>query len=318
MSSSSQRPSLTHEDPSLRSSVAVRTGAQLVGLLVSHFTKATILSVLHISIPVPDLVGWFSRAHVQFDFRTLFLSISPSLREATSEQIETFNKLALKGVLHALRGVTHLTCPSVVMATLVHHRVIDSSYIESLSPLLEQPFEVVRTAVGGVPVLFSENALARLDMDFHALPRDQVLHNFRQNKTRNTATTSSWGGYIGAAIYKAWLLRLDVHKSELVTHYAQEHHPLAAVPSLASSSSSNSSSSSAALEEVEVAARAAALAKKKRREQEQKGGGPSNSKKMKMVHTKDDDDDDEFTEKENCYDDDTDDERLVKQEREKK
>ena len=228
----SQRPSLKNEDTTLRSSVEVRTGAQLVGLLVSHFTKATILAVLHLCIPVPDLVGWFSGTHVQFNFRTLFLSISPPLREATADQIETFSKLALKSALHALRGVIHLTCPSVVMAVLIHHRVIDSSYIESLSPLLEQPFEVVRTAVGEDRVLFSEHALARLDVDFHDLPRTQVLLNFGRYKT---ATTSSWGAYIGAAIYKAWLQRLAEHKSELTALYAQEHHrPLAAVPSSSS------------------------------------------------------------------------------------
>ena len=209
----SQRPSLKNEDTTLRSSVALRTGAQLVGLFVSHFTKAAILAVLHLCIPVPDLVGWFSSAHVQFNFRTLFLSISPPLREATADQIEIFAELALKGALDVLRGVVHLTCPSVVMAVLVLHRVIDSSYIESLSPLLEQPFEVVKTAVLGVPVLFSENALARRDMDFHDLPRDKVRENFSQNKRRNTATTMSWGAFIGAEINKGWLHRLDAHKS---------------------------------------------------------------------------------------------------------
>ena len=240
MSALSQRPSLINADPSsIRSSVAVRTGAQLVGLFVSHYSKAVIQAVLRQCIPVPDLVGWFSSAHVQFDFRTLFLSISPPLREATADQIEIFAELALKGALHALRGVVHLTCPSVVMATLVHHRVIDSSYIESLSPLLEQPFEEVKRAVLGVPVLFSKKALARLDMNFHDLPREKVLHNFRRY---DTTTTTSWGAYIGAAIYKAWLQRLAEHKSELTALYAQEHHrPLAAVPSLASSSSSSSS-----------------------------------------------------------------------------
>ena len=206
----------------------------MVGLLVSHFTKAAILAVLHLCIPVPDLVGWFSSAHVQFDFRTMFLSVSPPLREATADQIETFNQLALKGggALHALRGVIYLTSPSVVMAVLILHRVIDSAYIASLSPLLAQPFEVVRTAVGGVSVLFSENALARLDTNFHALPHVKVLHNFGRSET-----ASSWGAYIGAAIYKAWLQRLAEHKSELTALYAQEHYrPLAAVPSLASSS----------------------------------------------------------------------------------
>ena len=194
MSALSQRPSLINADPSIRSSVAVRTGAQLVGLLVLHFSTAAIRDVLRLCIPVPDLVGWFSSAHVQFNFRTLFLSDSPPLREATADQIVIFAELALKGALHALRGVIHLTCPSVVMATLVLHRVIDSTYVESLSPLLEQPFGVVKTVVGGVRALFSEHALARLDTDFHALPHKNVLHNFIQNKKRNTATTLSWGG----------------------------------------------------------------------------------------------------------------------------
>jgi hypothetical protein len=179
----------------------------------------------------------------------MFLSVSPPLREATADQIETFNQLALKGALHALRCVIHLTCPSVVMATLVLHRVIDSSYIDSLSPLLEQPFEVVRTVVGGVQVQFSTIVLARLDMNFHALSRDLVLQNFRRSET-----ASSWGAYIGAAIYKAWLQRLAEHKSELTALYAQEHYrplaaPLAAVPSLASSSSFSSSSSSCYIQE---------------------------------------------------------------------
>ena len=240
----SRRPSLKDEDTTLRSSVEVRTGAQLVGLLVSHFTKATILAVLHLCIPVPDLVGWFSGTHVQFNFRTLFLSISPPLREATADQIETFSKLALKSALHALRGVIHLTCPSVVMAVLVLHRVIDASYIESLSPLLERPFEEVTTAVLGVSVLFSEHALARRDMDFHALSRDKVRDNFRNFRRHQTRIVISWGAFIGAEINKGWLHRLDAHKSELVTRYAEEYYrPLAAVPSLASSSSSSSSSS---------------------------------------------------------------------------
>ena len=207
----------------------------MVGLFVSHYSTATIRGVLHLGIPVPDLVGWFSGTHVQFNFRTLFLSISPPLREATADQIEIVAELALKGALHVLRGVVHLTCPSVVMAVLIHHRVIDASYIESLSPLLEQPFEVVKTAVLGVPVLFSETALARLDTGFHALEHDKVRDNFSQNKRRNTATTMSWGAFIGAEIYKGWRLRLAEHKSELVTRYAEEYYrPLAAVPSLAS------------------------------------------------------------------------------------
>ena len=114
MSALSQRPSLINADPSSRrSSVDVRTGAQLVGLLVAHYSTATIRGVLRLCIPVPDLVGWFSSTHVQFNFRTLFLSESPPLREATADQIETFDKLALKGALHAVRVYVKGTAPGL-------------------------------------------------------------------------------------------------------------------------------------------------------------------------------------------------------------
>jgi hypothetical protein len=190
----SQNPSLINEDPALRCSAAVREGAPLVWHFVSRFGRNAIQDVLPECIPVSDIVGWWMRRYVQFDFRKLFLDKGRPLKVATFEQTEAFGEYEGEGVLRVLRRMIVETCPSVVLAVLVHLTVIDATYIQSLMPRIAEKFVTKKPIVDGYELTYSDNFLRRRDMLFHDLPVVQTLNS--SNKWLKRNPLMSWGDYI--------------------------------------------------------------------------------------------------------------------------
>jgi hypothetical protein len=170
------RGSLIHIDPTLFSSAAVRCGAQLVGLVVSEYSKAAIQRALTVNIPSDWIVGWFQREWLKFDFRSLLLDkslISHPFRVATPDQITYFASVSKLGIDDAFLAVIHETCPSVVLAVLCHFGIIDTCFIDLLKGTPIAPFvdrEVrKRTKSLNVRLSSSELTLRKLDMAFHGL-----------------------------------------------------------------------------------------------------------------------------------------------------
>ena len=217
----SQRPSLGNLQQDLRSSASVRSASQLVGLLVKSFTTSEIQNVLHQCIPVSYMVDWFQSSRVRFDFSSLLLNVSECLRVATTEQEEHFSEVVVEGVLHALRHVVYDTCPSVVVAALVHYSVIDSVFIAALAPLVGQKFVGGKTVFYGKRVTISVLTLGAADLRFHGLP-EQVRDNFRRYLENHPS--SSWGAYIGGPIYALWLQQRAAHEAALELFLAAEQH----------------------------------------------------------------------------------------------
>ena len=191
-------------------------------------------------------MGWFRGMRVQFNFKTLLLNKSPALKVATDEQKADLSKHVDEGVERALRFVIVETCPSVVMATLIHLSVIDAAFVDSLVPRISEDLATQRIRLGINRGDYSFHKLRRLDRSFHGLPSG-TLHNFNQYKTEHPGV--SWGEYIGGSIYAAWLLRLKEHNADLEACYKAEHERVEAVRlsplpsrSPASSSSSNQAS----------------------------------------------------------------------------
>ena len=159
----------------------------------SRFGKAAIQHVLSECIPVADIVGWWMRRYVKFDFRKLFLDKSRPLRVATDEQLEAFAKYETEGVLRVLRRMIVETCPSVVLAVFTHLAVIDATYIQSLMPRNAEKFVKQNVTVAGERFDYSVQFLHRQDVEFHDLPSGTVT-NFRHWSKNNPML--SWGDYI--------------------------------------------------------------------------------------------------------------------------
>ena len=137
----------------------------------SRFGKAAIQGVLPECIPVSDIVGWWMRRYVQFDFRKLFLDKGRPLRVATDEQLEAFAKYEAGGALRVLRRMIVETCSSVVLAVFIHLSVIDATYITSLVPRTAEKFVTKqKVTVADKRFDWSVQFLHRQELLFHDLP----------------------------------------------------------------------------------------------------------------------------------------------------
>ena len=207
----------------------------------TRFGKAAIQDVLPKCIPVADIVGWWMRRYVQFDFRKLFLDKSRPLRVATDKQLEAFAKYEADGALRVLRRMIVETCPSVVLAVFIHLSVIDATYITSLMPRIAEKFVMENVTVADKRFDYSVHFLHRQELLFHDLPSGTVTNFIHWSKENSLL---SWGDYIGGTIYREWLLRREKHDADLEACYKAEHERVEAVRPFPLPSRSPASSSS--------------------------------------------------------------------------